>query len=151
MQLIWTDTLTQAQTPAAAAAVIQALNGGPSPFCLWLIGDLGAGKTTLVGDILHALGVPATTPVTSPTFTYMNEYRAGDQWYAHLDLYRAGPSLGLEDLGLVDARPFAGYFVEWPEQIPPNPALAPTHVLEITFAGDSAARRYKLQKAPEAC
>ena len=36
-------------------------------FCLWLEGPLGAGKTTLAGHIFRALGLPETTPVTSPT------------------------------------------------------------------------------------
>ena len=115
------------------------LGAGASPFCLWLTGDLGAGKTTLTGHILRALGLTDAMPVTSPTYTYVNEYRIGPLWYAHLDLYRAGPLLELEELGIVDARHYAGFFVEWPAVVPKNPAIAPTHLLTIgcgTTPGD---------------
>jgi len=54
-----------------------------------LIGDLGAGKTTLVKGLAHLLGVKA--PVTSPTFTISKEYRIEGEkegFLRHLDLYR---------------------------------------------------------------
>jgi tRNA threonylcarbamoyl adenosine modification protein YjeE len=150
MQTIWSKTMAVDGLDDVARAVVAAL-GTARPFCLWLQGSLGAGKTTLTGAILRQLGLPAAQPVTSPTFTYLNEYRIGTDWYAHLDLYRlGGASQGMspEDLGLVDSRPFAGYFVEWPDQIPASPALAPTHTLAISFAADGATRRYELSGAP---
>jgi tRNA threonylcarbamoyl adenosine modification protein YjeE len=148
-QTIWSRVEPLDRLDAVATAVREALAADARrPFCLWLVGGLGAGKTTLVGALLRGLGLPQAAPVTSPTFTYMNDYKAGTDWYAHLDLYRAGPTLSLEDLGLVDARPFAGYFVEWPESVPENPALEPTFVLAIDVEGGGAARRYSLvQKA----
>jgi len=117
------------------------------PFCLWLKGPLGAGKTTLTGQLLRHLGLPKTVPVTSPTYTYMNDYQIGDEWYAHLDLYRSRGALSSEDLGLADARPFNGIFVEWPEESPNDPYLQPTHVLEIAFVQGGAAREYRLSEA----
>ncbi len=109
------------------------------PFCLWLKGPLGAGKTTITGHILRCLGLGAKTPVTSPTYTYMNEYPVDKSWYAHLDLYRATASLSSEDLGLVDARKFRGLFIEWPEKVAGDPNLRPTHVLEISTKAGAAA------------
>src|SRR5687767_4204629 len=132
----WTLTASEDDLPQLAAKIAAEL-GSPSvkdPFCLWLKGDLGSGKTTLTGFILRAFGLHSDMPVTSPTYTYLIEYQIKDSWFAHLDLYRAGPGFSFEDLGLTGYREYAGYFVEWPEQIPVNPSLIPPHVLEIDFA-----------------
>lgn len=51
-----------------------------------LRGTLGAGKTTFSQHLCQALGV--TEPVTSPTFTLLNEYEAGEKKVLHGDLYR---------------------------------------------------------------
>lgn len=53
---------------------------------LLLEGDLGAGKTTLVGGIGAGLGIQE--PIVSPTFTLVNEYLEGRLPLYHLDLYR---------------------------------------------------------------
>jgi len=56
---------------------------------LTLEGPLGAGKTTLVKELLRAAGV--TDTVTSPTFTYVNSYEDGrGRTFYHFDLYRLG-------------------------------------------------------------
>ncbi len=125
----------QSALPEVAAKIAASLMG-QAPFCLWLQGPLGAGKTTVTGHVLRHLGLSAKTPVTSPTYTYMNEYPVNKSWYAHLDLYRANASLSSEDLGLVDARRFRGLFIEWPEKVQGDPNLRPTHVLEITPRSD---------------
>ncbi len=76
--------------PQIAAQVANALasNVYAQGFCIWLIGDLGAGKTTFVSHLLRAIGLAENQDVTSPTFTYVNEYLIDGRWYAHLDLYR---------------------------------------------------------------
>ncbi len=66
---------------------------------LALHGDLGSGKTCFVTGVAHALGI--TDPITSPTFTMINEYE-GSRRLCHMDLYRISSpdelfSLGLED------------------------------------------------------
>ncbi len=129
----WSEAFDAEGLPRLAARIAASLSAASPPFCLWLIGDLGAGKTTLTGHIFRALGLDARMPVTSPTYTYVNEYKVGDHWYAHLDLYRAGAAFSLEDLGLVDARRYAGFFVEWPGAVPPSPAITPTHELHLMF------------------
>lgn len=138
--------VAQSDLPALAERVISALRAGPQPFCLWLVGDLGAGKTTFTRHLLRTLGVPAQVPITSPTYTYMNEYRTvSGEWFAHLDLYRAGPRFNLEDLGLLDAKQYAGFFIEWPSAIPKNPAIAPTQILTLAFGAQDDVRSVCLE------
>lgn len=101
------------------------------PFVLWLQGDMGAGKTSFVRHFLYHEGLSERTPVVSPTYTIMNEYQIGSEWFAHLDLYRADEFFSLNELGVHDARPYRGLFVEWPEQGGPGEVLQATHVLRI--------------------
>jgi tRNA threonylcarbamoyladenosine biosynthesis protein TsaE len=65
-----------------------------------LTGDLGAGKTTLVRSIARGLGVPASVPVTSPTFELVHEL-AGRMPIVHADLYRLASGDDLVELGLL--------------------------------------------------
>jgi tRNA threonylcarbamoyladenosine biosynthesis protein TsaE len=75
-------------------------------------GELGAGKTTLVRGAARALGV--TGPVTSPTFTIGQRYRAPVP-VAHIDLFRIPGLAGEEpDLLAEYLRDDTVAFVEWP-------------------------------------
>ncbi|MFZ4639795.1 MAG: tRNA (adenosine(37)-N6)-threonylcarbamoyltransferase complex ATPase subunit type 1 TsaE [Nodosilinea sp.] len=56
---------------------------------LLLLGDLGSGKTTLVQGLAAGLGI--SDPISSPTFTLINEYLEGRLPLYHIDLYRLGP------------------------------------------------------------
>jgi tRNA threonylcarbamoyladenosine biosynthesis protein TsaE len=78
-----------------------------------LTGDLGAGKTTLTQGIGTGLG--ATTPVVSPTFVIARVHRDGRVPLVHVDAYRLGSTLEVDDLDLdadVDA---SVTVVEWGE------------------------------------
>ena len=78
-----------------------------------LVGDLGAGKTTLVRGAARALGVEGH--VTSPTFTLAQTYQ-GRLPIAHLDAYRLGQVDEEEaELALAAAGPGAVVFLEWPD------------------------------------
>src|ERR1043165_8352373 len=74
------------------------------PAVLLLIGDLGAGKTTLTKGLAAGLGAAAEEDVTSPTFTLVHEYgsRREAVLVYHIDLYRIESSRELETLGLED-------------------------------------------------
>ncbi len=117
-------------------------------YTLWLCGNMGAGKTSLVRHFLYSLGLPEATPVVSPTYTIMNEYRIESRWYAHLDLYRATHGFSLDELGIHDVRPFHGIFVEWPEEAGEGEMLPPTHKIFIEPHGDDK-RLYTFVACPE--
>jgi tRNA threonylcarbamoyladenosine biosynthesis protein TsaE len=84
---------------------------------LALLGELGAGKTLFAGALARGLGVPDHIPVTSPTFTFINEYEGRLHLY-HLDLYRLSDISELETLPWREALFGAGAaVVEWPERL----------------------------------
>jgi len=63
-----------------------------------LIGELGAGKTCLTQGIARGVGVPNLYPITSPSFTLINEYQGRVTLY-HFDLYLLTGSHDIEDMG----------------------------------------------------
>ena len=82
---------------------------------VYLRGDLGAGKTTLVRGYLRALGYEGS--VKSPTYTLVEPYEIDGFAIAHLDLYRVTDPLELEFIGLEDVlRDVSLTFIEWPER-----------------------------------
>jgi tRNA threonylcarbamoyladenosine biosynthesis protein TsaE len=85
------------------------------PFLIGLSGELGAGKTTLVGGLLEALGHAG--PVRSPTYALIEPYRLADRDVYHCDLYRLRHPDELEDLGLRDLLTARSVLlIEWPER-----------------------------------
>jgi tRNA threonylcarbamoyladenosine biosynthesis protein TsaE len=81
-----------------------------------LIGELGAGKTTLTKGIVEGRGI--LDPVTSPTFTLIHEYGDPPRVF-HIDLYRLDgahevAALGLEEL--LDRNALT--LIEWGERFP---------------------------------
>ncbi len=82
-----------------------------------LFGGMGAGKTAFVRGLARGLGISA--PVTSPTYTVVNEY-AGDVPLFHFDMYRLGGEDELFDIGWEDYLSRGGVCaVEWSENILP--------------------------------
>jgi len=87
-----------------------------------LIGNLGAGKTTLAKGIVRGRGAAEPDEVSSPTFTLIHEY--GPDVY-HIDLYRLDEArqvatLGLEDLFDRDALVLIEWGERFPELMPPE-------------------------------
>jgi tRNA threonylcarbamoyladenosine biosynthesis protein TsaE len=81
-----------------------------------LIGDLGAGKTTLAKGIVKGLGAAAPEEVSSPTFTLIHEYGSEGRVY-HVDLYRLEKPREIETLGLEELfEREAIVLIEWGER-----------------------------------
>jgi tRNA threonylcarbamoyladenosine biosynthesis protein TsaE len=96
-----------------------------------LIGNLGAGKTTLAKGIAEGRGAAGADEVSSPTFTLIHEYGDPVAIY-HIDLYRLNTAeearhLGLEDLLYSRAL----VLIEWGERFP---ELLPQERVEIRIA-----------------
>jgi tRNA threonylcarbamoyladenosine biosynthesis protein TsaE len=80
---------------------------------LVLTGPLGAGKTTFVQGLAQGLGI--TEPATSPTFVLVHEMRGGRLPLVHVDAYRLGSALELDDLDLDAEVAESVVAVEWGE------------------------------------
>ena len=121
-------------TRALAAALGPLLEPGD---VVSLVGDLGAGKTAFAQGLAHGLGVAG--PVTSPTFTIVQEYD-GRIPIAHVDVYRLETIQDLYDLGfdeLIDDGRVT--IVEWGDLI--AQALPPDHLVVRIDPGDADTER----------
>ncbi len=124
--------LPDAEATEALGSVLAAR--APAHCVIYLHGDLGAGKTTLVRGLLRRLGHQG--PVPSPTYTLLEPYELEGRTVLHLDLYRLSDPGELDYLGFRDylARPLL-MLVEWPGR--GGDALPPAD-LEVTldYSGD---------------
>lgn len=79
-----------------------------------LRGNLGAGKTTLIQQIVSILGHKGST--SSPTYSLINEYQGTNGPIYHMDLYRLKDIDEAYDIGIEDYV-FSGHycFIEWPD------------------------------------
>lgn len=133
----------EAATLQIAGRFYQALPGGALVF---LRGNLGAGKTTLVRGCLRAAGHRGA--VKSPTFTLVEEYLIGGRAVYHFDLYRVNDPEELEWMGMRDyLRPDALCFVEWPER---GAGMLPPPDVEIVLDIEGSARQFTLLPASPA-
>lgn len=100
----------------------------PAKGVVLLIGNLGAGKTTLAKGIVKGLGAAAPEEVSSPTFTLIHEYGSQGRVY-HVDLYRLDELREVETLGLEELfEREAVVLIEWGERFP---AMLPPTRTEI--------------------
>ena len=106
---------------------------------IWLfLGEMGAGKTTLIKALAEKLDVSDT--VASPTYSIVNEYRTseGGSVY-HFDFYRIEDDHEAEDIGVYDYFDSGSYcLIEWPEKIE---RLLPGRCVIIRLEADSPETR----------
>ena len=125
---------SQDELPDVARAVIRSLGRRT---VVAFRGGMGAGKTTLIREIVAALG--SADPVTSPTFAIVNQYKAGKERIHHFDFYRIDDQREAYDFG------YEEYFysgdlclVEWPEKIE---QLLPENTMNVRITADSDTAR----------
>ena len=125
---------SQDELPDVARAVIRSLGRRT---VVAFRGGMGAGKTTLIREIVAALGSADT--VTSPTFAIVNQYKAGKERIHHFDFYRIDDQREAYDFG------YEEYFysgdlclVEWPEKIE---QLLPENTRNVRITADSDTAR----------
>jgi len=132
---VWVMRTNSEEETIAAGEQIAARLAPPAT--VLLMGELGAGKTTLAKGLVKGLRAGAPDDVASPTYTLIHEYRGPVRVY-HIDLYRLespaeAVGLGLEDLLASEAV----LLVEWGEKFP---RLWPPDRVEVRLAaaGESA-------------
>ena len=108
----------------------------PSQRVVLLIGNLGAGKTTLAKGMVRGLGAAEAEDVSSPTFTLIHEYGTEGRVY-HIDLYRLDEprqvaTLGLDEIFDRDAV----VLIEWGERFPQLLPAERTEIRIRTIAND---------------
>jgi tRNA threonylcarbamoyladenosine biosynthesis protein TsaE len=125
-------------TLALGAALAAALEPG---LAIYLRGELGAGKTTLVRGVLRALGYAG--PVKSPTYTLVELYEVSSLNLHHFDFYRFRDPREWTDAGFRES--FTGRnvsLVEWPEKAG---GLLPPADIEIALQASGSGRSASLQ------
>lgn len=126
-------TKSEEETVALGEKMAQRL---PARAVVLLIGNLGAGKTTLAKGIVKGLGAAAPEDVSSPTFTLIHEY--SPKVY-HVDLYRLDEEREVETLGLEEIfEKEAVVLIEWGERFP---GLMPLRHMEIRLEQKSGDMR----------
>ena len=88
--------------------------------CLFLIGEIGVGKTTLTRYLINNLQKQkglSQTEVLSPTFNLLYEYKISDFKIMHYDLYRIKKANELDHLGIFSENEKTIKIIEWPDLI----------------------------------
>ena len=97
-----------------------------------LLGDLGVGKTVFTQGFADGLGI--TEPISSPTFTIVQEYEDGRMPFYHFDVYRIGDIEEMDEIGYEDYFYGEGVcMIEWANLIE---EILPEHRWDITIEKD---------------
>ena len=127
-------TNSPAQTEAVGEALAKVLQPGT---VIAYRGDLGAGKTAFTRGLARGLGY--MEPVTSPTYTIVNEYLGGRLPLFHFDMYRLHSADDLWDIGWEDYLERGGVCaVEWSENV--EEALECFILVNIEKTGEESRR-----------
>ena len=132
------EAATIALGAALASGFVELRAQVPSTtLCLHLLGELGAGKSTLARALLRGLGV--TGKIKSPTYALVEPYDSAHGLLLHMDLYRLTEAAELEYLGVDSLFAQAALMlIEWPEKAG---ALLPEPDLKISLSHNSDANQ----------
>jgi tRNA threonylcarbamoyladenosine biosynthesis protein TsaE len=134
---------TEAVGVQLAAAIAQR---HPEKLCIWLEGELGAGKTTFSRGFMRGMGHEGRVP--SPTYTLVEPYALADYTIYHLDLYRLGDAQELDFLGLEEYWDAGSILlIEWPER---GAGFLPAADLVLSLAVSGEGRELKITAATAA-
>lgn len=112
---------------------------------IFLIGELGAGKTTLARGFLRGLGYSGV--VKSPTYTLVETYQVGQKTIHHFDFYRLVVPEELELMGIRDYFTSSSIcLVEWPERVS---EILPPADISCYIQQENEGRRVTLQTKTE--
>ena len=132
----WPDEAACARDAAALARLLRGAPGLADAF-IELEGPLGAGKTTFVRHLLHAMGVQGR--IKSPTYAVVETYTLDHVAISHFDFYRFDDPQEWEDAGLRELFGAPGLkLVEWAEKAEP---LLPVPDLRVTITPHDEANR----------
>jgi len=133
---------TAEETEAFGAKLFQTL---PEKCLVFLLGDLGAGKTTLTRGFMRAAGHIGA--VKSPTYNIVEEYKIDSRLFFHFDLYRLADPEELEWIGIADyLQEKSVCFIEWPEK-GEGYLSEPDVILSLTTSDNG--RKLLIEKIPE--
>ncbi len=135
--------MTTQYTLAELPNVAQDIINNTSSKVLLFFGEMGVGKTTLIKELCNTLGIK--DPISSPTYSIVNEYEGNNNLIYHFDFYRIKSedeayAIGFEEYAYSDA----WIFIEWPERIE---NLLPAHSQKIEISMDEQGiRKLSLQQ-----
>lgn len=123
----------ETRSPEETFALGERLGRGARPGQIYtLTGDLGVGKTVFTQGVAKGLGI--SEPVSSPTFTIVQEYGSGRLPFYHFDVYRIGDVEEMEEIGYDDYFFGEGVcLIEWAELVR---EILPEHRISVTIEKD---------------
>ena len=111
--------------------------------CIFLLGELGSGKTTFTRSLINQLqekNKVNKTEVLSPTFNLLYEYELKSLKVMHYDLYRLQTTKELDQLGILENSKNVVTIIEWPEKMK---KYKTNNILDLNFEyGDEYKKRF---------
>ncbi len=135
------DISSEHKTEELAKKILKKLKIGD---IIFLYGEMGVGKTTLVRYLINHLQKEnklEQTEVTSPTFNLLNEYQVKKIKINHYDLFRLKSSEELKNLNIFEDSSIIITVIEWPQIIKEKPE----NLIELTFKYDDDHKKRSLQ------